>query len=88
MIKVSMMSEKQIITNRTNALIAGVKTPEGKLVVRHNAVSHGIFFQDTLLLGEDGDHLASLQERLITELEPQGEMETILVERIVSSTWI
>ncbi len=82
-----MTTEKQIAANRLNALKAGVKTPEGKLAVRLNAVTHGIFSKDAVLPGEDADLLANMRENIIAELKPVGEMETILVERLISSTW-
>jgi 23S rRNA G2069 N7-methylase RlmK/C1962 C5-methylase RlmI len=80
-------SEKQIIANRINARKGGVKTAAGKKAVRLNAVSYGIFSNEVLLPGEDAKLLSKLRENLITEFDPQGEMETIIVERIISSTW-
>jgi hypothetical protein len=82
-----MTSEAQIKANRENGLKGGVKTADGKEVSRLNAVSHGLFCREVLIRGEDASSLSALSARLTTELQPQGEMETILVERIVSSTW-
>ena len=82
-----MASEKQIAANRVNALKAGVKTPEGKMAVRLNAVSHGLFSKEALLPGEDAVLLSQLRNNCLAELKPVGELETILVERIISSTW-
>ena len=82
-----MASEKQIAANRENAVNAGVKSPEGKMAVRLNAVSHGLFSKESLLPGEDADLLAQLRNNCLAELNPVGELETILVERIISSTW-
>ena len=58
-----MASEKQIAANRENATKAGVKTPEGKLAVKLNAVSHGIFSKEALLpgVGGSGREAASLE---------------------------
>jgi hypothetical protein len=80
-------TEKQITANRLNALTAGVRTEEGKTAVRLNAVSHGFFSRDLLLPGEDAALLADLRRRYLDELQPVGELETLLVERIVSSAW-
>jgi hypothetical protein len=80
-------TEKQIRANRLNALKAGVKTEEGKAAVRLNAVSHGFFSRDLLLPGEDTSQLDSFRERFFSEFQPVGEMETLLVERILSSAW-
>lgn len=80
-------SEKQIISNRQNALLGGVKTAEGKAIVRLNSLSHGLFTKEILLQGEDAGLLSGIRDNLIRELQPEGELETILVERIISSTW-
>jgi hypothetical protein len=52
-----------------------------------NAISHGLLSKEVFLPGEDGSLLNALRNQLMTDFQPQGEMETILVERIVSSTW-
>jgi hypothetical protein len=80
-------SEKQIAANRLNALKGGVKTAEGKAAVRLNAVSHGLLSNEVLLTGEDSHRLAALRQQFLAELQPVGELETLLVERIVSSFW-
>ncbi len=82
-----MATEKQIQANRLNALKGGVKTAEGKMAVRLNAVTHGFFSKDLLIPGEDLAMMDDLRENYISELEPVGELETLLVERIVSSAW-
>lgn len=82
-----MTTEKQLLANRSNALKGGVKTVEGKAVVRLNAVSHGIFSRQVLVQGEDGGLLAALRDKLTDELKPQGELETVLVERIITGIW-
>jgi hypothetical protein len=82
-----MVSEKQLLANRENALKGGVKTAAGKAVSSRNATSHGIFSHDVLLSGENSSLLFELQQKLLAELQPVGEIETVLVDRIVSSTW-
>jgi hypothetical protein len=82
-----MVTEKQLAANRENAKKGGVKTHEGKAAVRLNALKHGLLCKDLLLQDEDGDALAQLRERLIAELCPQGELEHMLVDRIVSCYW-
>jgi hypothetical protein len=82
-----MTSEAQIKANRENGLKGGVKTADGKEISRLNAVSHGLFCREVLIRGEDASSLSTLSARLTADLKPLGEMETILVERIVSSTW-
>src|SRR5215211_1634018 len=83
-----MTSEKQSQANRRNALKStGPKTPEGKAAVRHNALRHGLLSRDVLLPGEDEDALRELGERLWNELQPVGALESLLVIRVISSTW-
>jgi hypothetical protein len=83
-----MTSEKQAEANRQNALKStGPKTPEGKDAVRLNALKHGLLSQETLLPGEDEEALRTLGERLRDELQPAGELENLLVERIITSYW-
>jgi hypothetical protein len=49
-----MGSDKQIRANRRNARKStGPKTPEGKSVVSHNALKHGLLSQQILLPDED-----------------------------------
>ncbi|MDP9437354.1 MAG: hypothetical protein M3P49_01175 [Actinomycetota bacterium] len=83
-----MTSDKKAQANRRNSLKStGPKTPEGKAAVRYNAVKHGLLSQDVLLPGEDEAALRGLGERLRDELQPAGEMESLLVERIIASHW-
>lgn len=82
-----MTTEKQITANRLNALKAGVRTEEGKAAVRLNAISHGFFSRDLIIPGEDAGLLDDLRERYMSEFQPVGELETLLVERIISSAW-
>lgn len=83
-----MTSDKQTRANRRNALRStGPKSNEGKAAVRHNALRHGLLSRDVLLPGEDEAALKELGERLRDELQPVGELENLLVDRIISSTW-
>jgi hypothetical protein len=81
-------SDKQARANRQNARKStGPKTPEGKSVVRLNALKHGLLSQDILLPGEDEAALTELGERLRDELQPVGELEDLLVEQIIAAVW-
>ena len=74
-----MASRKQIQANRQNALKStGPKTPEGKDTARLNATKHGLLSQE-VLPGEDEEARKELAERLRAELQPVGEMESLLV---------
>src|SRR5215210_6475950 len=83
-----MTSEKKAEANRRNALKStGPKTPEGKDAVRLNALKHGLLSQEILLPGEDEEALMELGERLRDELQPVGELEGMLVDRIIAAYW-
>jgi hypothetical protein len=83
-----MTSEKQARANRRNAFKStGPQTPEGKAAIRHNALGHGLLSRDVLLPGEDEAALMELGERLRDELQPVGALESLLVNRIISTTW-
>ena len=83
-----MASDKQMRANRQNARKStGPKTPEGKAVARLNALKHGLLSQPILLPNEDEASLMQLSERLHSQLQPVGELESLLVERIVAAAW-
>src|SRR5215210_8171116 len=83
-----MTSDKKTQANRQNALKStGPKTPEGKAAVRRNALKHGLLSQEILLPGEDEEALRDLGEHLRNELQPAGELENLLVDRIIASYW-
>ena len=83
-----MTSEKKAQANRRNALKStGPKTPEGKAAVRLNALKHGLLSQEILLRGEDEEALRELGERLRNELQPAGELENLLLDRIIAAYW-
>jgi hypothetical protein len=83
-----MTSDKKTQANRRNALKStGPKTPEGKDAVRLNALKHGLLSQEILLPGEDEEALRELGEHLRAELQPVGELESLLVDRIIAAYW-
>src|SRR5215203_6914421 len=83
-----MTSNRKVEANRRNALKStGPTTPEGKAAVRLNALKHGLLSRKILLPGEDGEALKELGERLRAELQPVGELESLLVEKIVATHW-
>jgi hypothetical protein len=83
-----MTSEKKAEANRRNALKStGPKTPEGKAAVSLNALKHGLLSQEILLRGEDQEALRELDECLRNELQPVGELENLLVDRIIAAYW-
>src|SRR5688572_33352808 len=80
-----MYSARKAAANRQNALKStGPKTPDGKAAVRLNALRHGVLSEEILLPGEDEEALRELAEGLRAELQPVGELEGLLVDRITS----
>ena len=43
------VSEKQLEANRKNAQKGGVKTEEGKSIVRYNALKHGLLAKEVFI---------------------------------------
>lgn len=83
----SEISQKQLEANRENAKLGGVKTEEGKAVSKYNALKHGLLSKEVLLEGEDEKTLIEVGKRLRAELEPQTELELVLVDRITANVW-
>lgn len=81
------VSQKKLEANRKNAKKGGVKTPQGKAVSRLNAVKHGLLCQDLVLPGEKEEAYVELVDRLISALQPVGELEKRLVLRIAWCIW-
>ena len=83
-----MTTAKQQAANRQNAQKStGPKTSEGKAVVALNAMQHGLLSRHVLLPDEDEAVLVELGKRLRTHLQPIGELEVLLVDRIVTAAW-
>jgi len=79
------ISTKKVEANRQNAKKS--TGPKNTSLVRLNAVKHGLLSKDTVIKSESNKELQELGKRLRMELAPQGELEIILVDRIVSSIW-
>ena len=83
-----MTSERQITANQRNARRSmGPKTPEGKAVVRLNAIRHGLLAREVVLPGEDVDAFEDIWNQVRADLLPVGPMEQLLVDRIVNAMW-
>jgi hypothetical protein len=65
----------------------GPKTPEGKAMVRLNALRHGLLAREVVLPGEDADAFEDLWNEVRADLSPVGPIEQLLVERIVNAMW-
>ena len=65
----------------------GPRTPQGKERSKQNALKHGIFSKVTYLKGESGRDYQALRRGLWKTWQPEGELEELLVEKLVSITW-
>jgi hypothetical protein len=83
----SKVSPKQLIANKQNAKLGGVKTEEGKAASKFNALKHGLLSREALLATEDRGELSELSRQLRVDLHPSGNFECLLVDRIVANTW-
>ena len=75
----------KIEANRKNAQKS--TGPKDTSLTRLNALKHGLLSKDVIIEGEDRRAHEELGRRLRLELAPQGELENIFVDRIVSSAW-
>ena len=83
-----MATKKQIAANRKNAKKStGPKTAHGKATVAQNATKHGLTAQKPLIPGEDPDQFAIFNDAMLADLTPQGPLETVLANRIITLTW-
>ena len=80
-------SQKQIDANRENGKKGGVKTEEGKVISKYNAMKHGLLSEMVLMEREDAGVLLALEKKLRNELKPDTEIELLLVDRIASNIW-
>lgn len=65
----------------------GPNTPEGKAKVSQNALKLGLFSTRVLLRDEDPAALEALSASIHAALEPDGDYEQLLVDRIVAGWW-
>lgn len=87
-----MTSNKQIEANKKNATKStGPVTSKGKLTVAKNAIKHGLLSSviviDTDEMNEKWEDFEQLKQTLIKDLEPVGELENIMVDRIATTYW-
>lgn len=87
-----MSTEKQAAANRKNAqLSTGAVTETGKAIVSRNAVRHGIFTKDLVINTGDGKEDVSEYQEILDNLEksmnPSGQMEYLLMEKIAVDFW-
>lgn len=85
------VSNKQLEANRRNARKGGVKTPEGKAVVKYNALKHGLLAKEVVIDtgegAEEPEEFSTLLDDLKTQFNPVGTLEEMLVEKIAVAYW-
>ncbi len=83
-----MSSPRKTAANRRNALAStGPKTPEGKTAAARNSLRHGLRAATVVLAGERAEDFETLHEALRGNLQPVGELEEQLVERVAVLAW-
>ena len=74
-----------------NAKKGGVKTEEGKAIVKYNALRHGLLAREVVITVGDGaenpEKFNALLEDLRMQLVPAGTLEEMLVEKIAVAYW-
>ena len=83
-----MLSEKQLLANRQNALRStGPRTPAGRAAASQNALRHGLRAQHNVIPGEDAEEFESFRQVMIDDLDPAGALELMLTDRIIAGFW-
>lgn len=81
------ITTKQLVANKRNALKGGVKTSKGKAISRYNAMKHGLLCKEVLIEGEDEKALLQLERSIRAAIQPVGELELLLTDRIITNIW-
>jgi hypothetical protein len=83
-----MSSLEKRVANRQNARKStGPRTEAGKRRSSRNALSAGFFAYETLIPGDDAHLFVALRKALYRDLQPEGAMEILLVDNVVSASW-
>lgn len=84
-----MASQKQVEANQNNALKStGPTSVTGLQVVSQNAVKHGFFSTQTLILpGENEEAYIALREQFYDDFQADTKVEQLLVEKMVQAAW-
>jgi hypothetical protein len=65
----------------------GPRTPQGKQRSKYNALKHGLLSKAVLLEGESPVEYLSLLNGLRDDFQPQGKLESVLVENLAALLW-
>ncbi len=81
-------TDKQKAASRANGSKSeGPKTPRGKTRSSLNGLTHGFSAHSLILPNESRRDYNELVHSFVTEFAPRGEVETILVQRMISAQW-
>jgi hypothetical protein len=84
----STISQAQLIANRENATHStGPRTPESKSRTRLNGLRHGLTGQTVLLPEDDREAYDKHCIDLLTELAPEGPLETQIAQSAADDYW-
>ncbi len=85
------VSKKQLKANKKNAQKGGVKTPEGKAIVKYNALKHVLLAKEVVITVGEGaespEEFNDLLGDLKTQLNPVGTLEEMLVDKVAVGYW-
>lgn len=86
------ISQRKLEANRRNALKStGPKTATGKRISAQNAIKHGLLAQAAVITNGEGkeseQEFEALYLQLVSELDPCGVLELMLVEKIAICHW-
>jgi hypothetical protein len=82
------VSDAKREANRLNAQKStGPRTEAGKAVSSRNAITHGVFCRDLLVLDESEAELMELKQSALQRMDPRDGVELQLVEQWVGECW-
>ncbi len=83
-----MTTDRQIEANRSNALKStGPRTLIGKARVAQNPLTHGLTGRHIVLPSENPHEYDAFRAGLVKSLEPEGDLERLLADKIVADAW-
>ena len=83
-----MNSAARQTANANNALLStGPRTEEGKAHSSQNARQHGLSAAQLVIAAEDREEFDELHTQLQSDVRPQGALQQILFEQLVTAAW-